>query len=193
MSPAERREAAEERQVPPDAWTIGHSTRSLEELVAALEAHGIERLADVRRFPASRRHPHFDRESLAAALPERGVAYRWFEALGGRRRAAPDSPNRGIRVEGFRGYADTMGTEAFAGAFAELVAWMRGGRTAILCAERLWWQCHRRLLSDLLVARGGAVVHIEDAARSSPHVLWDLAVVTPDSVVYPPSQGELTI
>jgi uncharacterized protein (DUF488 family) len=199
VSPAERRDGARERQAPPDAWTIGHSTRTLEELAAALEAHGIERLADVRRFPASRRHPQFDRASLAAALPARGIAYRWFEALGGRRRATPGSPNRGIRVEGFRGYADYMGTEGFAAAFAELVEWMRGGRTAILCAERLWWQCHRRLLSDLLVARGGAVVHIEDAARSAPHVLWDLAVVTPDGVVYPssrggpPSQGELTI
>ena len=157
----------------------------------ALQAHGIERLADVRRFPASRRHPQFDREALAAALAERGIAYRWFEALGGRRRPDPDSPNRGIRVEGFRGYADYMRTAEFAAAFEALVEWMRHGPIAILCAERLWWQCHRRLLSDLLVARGATVRHILDAGRAAEHSLWELAEVTEDGIVYPPPQSEL--
>jgi len=159
--------------------------------VEALQAHGIERLADVRRFPASRRHPQFDREALAAALAERGIAYRWFEALGGRRRPDPDSPNRGIRVEGFRGYADYMRTAEFAAAFEALVEWMRHGPIAILCAERLWWQCHRRLLSDLLVARGATVRHILDAGRAAEHSLWELAEVTPEGIVYPPPQSEL--
>jgi uncharacterized protein (DUF488 family) len=178
-------------QAPPDAWTVGHSTRDLDELVNVLEAHRIERVADVRRFPASRRHPQFHRESLAAALEARGIGYRWFEELGGRRPADPASPNRGLESAGFRGYADHMRTAAFASAFDDLVEWMGAGRTAILCAERLWWQCHRRLLSDLLVSRGAAVRHILDERPADAHTLWDLAVVTPQGLEYPPPQGEL--
>jgi uncharacterized protein (DUF488 family) len=185
------REGEGARQVPAEAWTIGHSTRALGEFVAALEAQGIERVADVRRFPASRRHPQFDREALAAELEAYGIAYRWFEELGGRRRPEPDSPNRGLETEGFRGYADYMRTPAFARAFNELTAWMREGSTAILCAERLWWQCHRRLLSDLLVAQGGIVRHVQDAGRVDEHRLWELAVATDDGLVYPPPQTEL--
>lgn len=172
---------------------MGHSTRTVEELAAALGAQGIERVADVRRFPASRRHPKFDQAPLADALEARGIAYRWFEDLGGRRRPAADSPNGGLRVEGFRGYADYMATAAFARAFDELVSWMRGGPTAILCAEMLWWRCHRRLLADLLTARGGTVRHIRDEGRAEVHALWDLAAVTPEGVIYPPPQGELGI
>jgi uncharacterized protein (DUF488 family) len=187
----ERRGPETGRQAPPDAWTIGHSTRELEEFLGVLEAHGIEQVADVRRFPASRRHPQFHRETLAAALEEREIAYRWFEELGGRRRPESDSPNRGLTSAGFRGYADYTRTPAFAQAFHELTAWMRGGRTTILCAERLWWQCHRRLLSDILVARGATVLHISDAGAASSHELWDLAVLTSEGLVYPPPQGEL--
>ncbi len=161
--------------------------------MAALEAHGIDRVADVRRFPASRRHPQFHRAALERALAERGIAYRWFEALGGRRPAATDSPNRGLRVAGFRGYADYAATPEFEQAFGDLVAWMREGPTALLCAERLWWQCHRRLLSDLLVARGGVVRHIVGQGPAAEHALWDLAVVEGGGVTYPPPQSELEI
>lgn len=189
----ERRKPGRGSQAPPPGWTIGHSTRSLEEFLGVLDTHGIERLADVRRFPLSRRHPQFNRESLAEALARPGIEYSWIEELGGRRSAESDSPNRGIRVAGFRGYADYMRTPAFARAFDELVAWMHGGRTAIMCAERLWWQCHRRLLSDLLVARGGQVHHILDAERTDEHELWDIAVAAEDGLLYPPPQGDLDL
>ena len=183
------------RPSPPDAWTVGHSTLSLPELSEILLAHGVEQVADVRRYPASRRHPQFDRETLAAYLETRSIGYRWFEALGGCRsgHALASSPNRGIRVRGFREYADYMLTPEFAAALDDLVTWMRERRTAYLCAEKLWWQCHRRLISDALVARGGRVRHIRDAAAADDHALWDLAVVTSSGLVYPPEQPELEL
>lgn len=179
----------------PDAWTVGHSTLELDELAAILRAHRIEQVADVRRYPASGRHPRFNRETLATFLGARGIAYHWFENLGGRRPARPSesSPNLGLRAPGFRGYADYMLTPEFRAALDELVVWMRQGPTALLCAEKLWWQCHRRLISDVLVARGGTVRHIQGADAADDHVLWDLAVVTPDGVVYPADQGELEL
>ena len=183
------------RNAPPDAWTIGHSTLALAELSEILLAHEIEQVADVRRYPASRRHPQFNRETLAEYLEGRSIRYRWFEALGGRRsgHARASSPNGGIRVRGFREYADYMLTPEFLAALEELVAWMSEGRTAYLCAEKLWWQCHRRLISDALVARGGRVRHIRDASTAEEHALWDLAVVTPEGLVYPPEQPELEL
>jgi uncharacterized protein (DUF488 family) len=167
---------------------------SLEQLEAALRGHGIDRVADVRRYPASRRHPQFNHETLAEYLVARRIEYRWFEELGGRRgRTIGASPNRGIRIPAFRHYADYMQTPEFQRAFDELVAWMREGRTALLCAEKLWWRCHRRLISDLLVARGGTVRHILAAESAEEHALWELAVTTPEGVVYPPEQGELDL
>jgi uncharacterized protein (DUF488 family) len=161
-------------------------------LAVALRGHGIEQVADVRRYPASRRHPQYNREILAEYLDSQRIAYRWFEELGGRRgRTAAASPNRGLEVPAFRHYADYMQTPEFRRAFDDLVAWMRHARTAVLCAEKLWWRCHRRLLSDLLVARGGTVHHIRDAATAEEHLLWELAVATPEGLVYPPEQGEL--
>lgn len=191
----ERRGASRARQVPPPAWTIGHSTLPIDGFVERLAAYRIERVADVRRFPASRRHPQFNHESLAASLAARGIEVRWFEALGGRRSAARGSvsPNTGIRVAAFRAYADNMASAEFRDAFAELVEWLRGGRAALLCAELLWWRCHRRLLSDLLVARAGAVTHIMGDDATQPHVLWDLAVARNDGLVYPAPQTELGI
>lgn len=180
--------------MPPDAWTIGHSTMVLDDLAAALRGHGIERVADIRRYPASRRHPQFNRETLAEYLEARRIGYRWFEELGGRRgRTKATSPNLGIQVPAFRHYADYMQTPEFQRAFDELVAWMREGRTALLCAEKLWWRCHRRLISDLLVVRGGTVRHIRDAETAEEHALWELAVATSEGVVYPPEQGELDL
>lgn len=176
-------------------WTVGHSTLSLEEFLARLARHGIERVADVRRYPASRRHPQFDREALAAGLSRAGIGYRWFEDLGGRRPAAPRaaSPNAGLTAAGFRAYADHMREEIFRRAFDDLLDWAAGGRTALLCAELLWWKCHRRLLSDLLVARGGAVRHILGEAEAGAHPLWDLAVARDGGVIYPPPQAELDL
>ncbi|HUP19015.1 MAG TPA: DUF488 domain-containing protein [Gemmatimonadota bacterium] len=163
--------------------------------MARLAAHRIEQVADVRRYPASRRHPHFNREVLEEVLPARGVRYRWFEPLGGRRAGLPEreSPNLGIETDGFRGYADYALGGEFQAALAGLTGWMEGGRTAILCAELLWWQCHRRLIADQLVARGGTVYHVRDDTAAERHALWDLARVTPEGVFYPPTQAELDL
>ena len=180
-------------QAPPDVWTLGHSTMDLTALLGLLERHGVRRLADVRRYPASRRHPQFNRETLAAFLDARGIGYRWFEDLGGRRAPAPpeSSPNLGIRNAGFRGYADYMGSAAFGEALQSLIEWAREAPTAVLCAETLWWHCHRRLIADRLVARGGRVLHIVGDASAEPHQLWDLARSAGEGLVYPPEQGEL--
>ncbi|MFN2431754.1 MAG: DUF488 family protein [Gemmatimonadota bacterium] len=160
-----------------------------------LREAGVGGLADVRRFPASRRHPHFNRESLEHTLPAAGVAYRWFEALGGRRSATAESssPNGGLRVAGFRAYADYALTPEFRAALDELVAWAGDLAVAVCCAEALWWQCHRRIIADHLVARGGRVIHLLHGGAEAPHELWDLARLTPDGPTYPPPQPELSL
>lgn len=195
MRRRERTETRGGRQVPPPVWTIGHSTLELDGLVARLRAHRIEQVADVRRYPASLRHPQFNRETLSEVLGARGIRYRWFEALGGRRSGFParESPNRGLDTDGFRQYADYALTEGFDEALAELMEWLEEGRTAILCAELLWWQCHRRLIADQLVARNGTVYHIRDEITVDRHTLWELARVTPEGVFYPPTQAELDL
>lgn len=152
-------------------WTIGHSTRTTEELIEVLAAHEIELLADVRRFPGSRRLPHLAGAALEPALAARGIAYCWIPALGGRRRADPDSPNTGWRNAGFRGYADHVATEEFAAGLFELLMLAGGLRTAIMCAELLWWRCHRRIVADVLASLGISVVHIRDQRVAEPHRL----------------------
>lgn len=183
------------RQVSRSCWTIGHSTLSAAALVDRLAAHRIECVADVRRYPASRRHPHFAREILSRTLAESGIEYEWHEALGGRRRALEDeqSPNRGIENPSFRAYADHMQTEEFERAFAALLASIGRARTALMCAEALWWRCHRRLLSDLLVARGIDVIHIRSDGKSEPHRMWELAIPAAGRLVYPPEQSDLDL
>lgn len=164
--------------------------------MSLLERHRLERVADVRRYPASRRHPHFDRDALRAALEARGLEYRWFEDLGGRRGSLDPgytSPNMGIENSGFRAYADYMGTMPFARAFDNLLEALDDRRTAILCAEALWWRCHRRLLSDLLVHRGTTVSHILPDGRTARHEVWNLARPAPDGLTYPPIQSELEV
>lgn len=192
-SNAERTDLKGRSQVSAKCWTVGHSTLSAERFLARLEAHSIEQVADVRRYPASRRHPHFNRETLATFLDARGKKYRWFEDLGGRRGGVPaeESLNRGLANDGFRHYADYMLTAEFDSALAALVAWLSEGRTALMCAEVLWWRCHRRLLSDRLVAAGGEVLHIMDDETLQSHPLWDLATRAGSGLVYPPDQGEL--
>jgi uncharacterized protein (DUF488 family) len=150
-------------------WTIGHSTRSLPEFLDLLSSHDIEALADVRRYPGSRRLPHFAREALEIELDKRGIAYQWFPELGGRRTPAPDSPNTAWRSAAFRGYADYMATEPFAEGLIRLVNLASGLRTAIMCAEALWWRCHRGLIADVLRWQGLDVVHILGSGSSSPH------------------------
>jgi uncharacterized protein (DUF488 family) len=166
-------------------FTVGHSTHALDAFVALLRRHGIGLLADVRAFPRSRRSPQFNTEALAAELP---LPYRHFRALGGRRRPRPDSPNGGWENDAFRGYADHALTPEFAAALAELTALARDVPTAIMCAEGLWWRCHRRLIADRLVAAGWAVSHIAPDGRLAEHALPPFAAPQPGgAVLYPPS------
>lgn len=172
--------------------TVGHSSRSIEAFLALLEAFEVRAVADVRRYPTSRKFPHFDRSALRDRLEAEGIAYVWFEELGGRRHGRPDraSPNEGIESPGFRNYADHMATDAFRAAAARLLDLGARRRTAILCAERLYWRCHRRLLCDFLTAQGATVEHILDRDEVRPHRLWPGAVLTADGgVIYPPEGG----
>jgi len=155
----------------PPVFTIGHSTRAIGELLALLAEHGIEVLMDVRRFPGSRRHPQFSRDALAAALAAAGVEYVHEPRLGGRRAARADSPHTAWRVEAFRGYADHMETAEFNAALEDLIRLSAGRSVVILCAEAVPWRCHRRLISDALVARGIDVRHILAPGRADLHEL----------------------
>jgi uncharacterized protein (DUF488 family) len=159
----------------PPVFTAGHSTRPIEDLLALLAEHGVRTLVDVRRFPGSRRHPQYSRDALAASLAAAGIQYVHEPDLGGRRAARPGSPHTAWRVEAFRGYADYMETPEFQAALERLVQraeGQAGGQTvAILCAEAVPWRCHRRLISDALVARGVQVMHIMGPGRADPHQL----------------------
>lgn len=148
-------------------YTIGHSTRSLDEFIKLLQHNGIRTLADIRRYPGSRRYPHFSRESLERALAAAGIDYVHFEALGGRRKPAADSQHQTIRNEQFRGYADHMATPEFNAAVEHLLA--IDGRTAVMCAEAVPWRCHRNFLADDLVRRGVRVVHILGIGQIEEH------------------------
>jgi uncharacterized protein (DUF488 family) len=171
--------------VPARVFTIGHSTRSLDDLVTLLRENGVAAVADVRRFPRSRRHPHFDDEALARSLPEHGIAYVPMKSLGGRRRPAKGSPNTGWRVGGFQAYADFMLTPAFEEALAALEAEAEVRPTAIMCAEAVPWRCHRRLIADALVVRGHEVVDIVGPGSAKPHALTDFARVEGTRITYP--------
>jgi len=167
-------------------YTIGHSTRSLDELIAALKAHGIRTLVDIRSFPMSRRLPHFNRESLEVELPKHGIAYIWMKELGGRRKKIRnDSPNTGLRNDSFRNYADYMLTEEFARAMERLLEIAQSGNTAVMCAERVYFQCHRMLVSDYLTAHGHTVLHIDDDKRPlREHTVMAEARLVDGKVVY---------
>ena len=166
-------------------FTIGHSTRSSDEFIALLQTHGVQRLADVRRVPKSGRHPQFVKDALESSLARKGIVYRHFVNLGGRRRPVPGSVNTGLSNESFRGYADYMQTEAFRSALLDLVQFSEAAPTAIMCAEAVWWQCHRKLLSDILLVRGVQVRHILSTAPPKPHELSEFARATPEGVTYP--------
>jgi uncharacterized protein (DUF488 family) len=167
-------------------FTIGHSTRTLDELITLLQRHGVGLVADVRSIPRSRRHPHFAAEALAESLPQAGLAYRHFPGLGGLRRPRPDSINTAWRHQGFRGFADYMQTPAFEQSVDELVRTAEvSGPAAIMCAEAVWWRCHRQLIADALVARGVEVRHIVNAGEARSHELSELAVIREGGVIYP--------
>lgn len=153
----------------PPVWTIGHSTRTLSQFLGLLAMNNIEAVADVRRYPGSHRWPHFDSEPLAEALAARGLTYLWLPQLGGRRRAGPDSPNTAWRSPAFRGYADYMATEPFAEGLLALMNLAFGLRTAIMCAEAVWWRCHRGLIADVLRWRSFDVTHILSATSNVIH------------------------
>jgi len=176
-------------------WTIGHSTRTFAEFLSLLRGNGISRLADIRTIPQSRRHPHFSRAALDARLKDEGIEYRHFPDLGGLRKPRPDSANGAWQNAAFRGYADHMQTKPFREAVGELLVF--GGRVspaegerrdapyvqqetraAVMCAEAVWWRCHRMLLSDALLARGVDVQHILSDAKTQPHRLTPFAKVS---------------
>jgi uncharacterized protein (DUF488 family) len=165
--------------------TIGHSTRTLDELVTLLRRHEVNHLADIRAHPGSRRYPHFSRDALALSLPTFGIGYSHHPDLGGRRRGLPDSPNGAWRNASFRAYADYLGTDEFTTALDSLLEIAGEKSVAIMCAEAVPWRCHRWLVSDALVARGVDVHHILDA-RSEPHSLTRFAQLRDGKVVYPP-------
>jgi uncharacterized protein (DUF488 family) len=165
-------------------WTIGHSTRSAEEFRGVLAVHGIELVADVRRFPGSRRLPHFSAEALDRDLTSVGILYHGIPALGGRRTPRADSPNTGWRHPAFRGYADYLFSDEFAEGLFELLMLANGLRTAIMCAELLWWRCHRRLIADVLVSLGVEVRHIRDAKHVDLHRLAAPARIVRGSLRY---------
>jgi uncharacterized protein (DUF488 family) len=165
-------------------YTLGHSTLPLAAFLALLAGHGIGGVADIRRFPASRRHPHFAGDALAASLAAAGLAYAWIPELGGRRTPRPGSAHVGWRVEGFRGYADHMETPEFAAGLAKLLGLAAARPTAVLCAEAVPWRCHRRLLADALLAHGVEVRHILGPRSVDPHHLTEFARLDGHRVVY---------
>jgi uncharacterized protein (DUF488 family) len=166
-------------------YTIGHSTRTLDDFVGLLQQHGIVQLADVRTVPKSRRHPHFASEALSKSLPALGINYQHFPGLGGLRKPTADSNNSGWRHPSFRGYADYMRTAPFKNALDELIQWAADRPTAVMCAEAVWWQCHRQLIADSLVARGIEARHIMSAKTAGVHTLTSFARVDGTQVTYP--------
>jgi uncharacterized protein (DUF488 family) len=166
-------------------YTVGHSTRSLAELVETLKAHRIETLVDIRAFPMSRRLPQFNRESLEQSLPAAGIRYAWMKALGGyRKKSRDDSPNVALRNDSFRNYADHMLSPDFENAMAELISLAETSPTAYMCAERVYFRCHRMLVSDWLVAHGHEVMHIDGTGPTKPHRLTAEARMVDGNLIY---------
>jgi uncharacterized protein (DUF488 family) len=172
----------------PDAltiWTIGHSTRSANDFVHVLRTHGVEAVADVRRFPGSRRHPQFGGDALAARLAADGLDYAWLSRLGGRRRGDATAEHLGWRNPSFRAYAAYTWTEEFAQGLEELLHVAQGRRTALMCSELLWWRCHRALIADVLRFLGMEVIHIAGEGPGTPHPYTSPARVVEGELVYP--------
>jgi uncharacterized protein (DUF488 family) len=170
-------------------YTVGHSTRSIDELIELLRAFEITVLADIRTVPRSRHNPQFERGALEASLGAEGIRYVHVAELGGLRRASKDSPNMGWRNASFRGYADHMLTPAFAEGLATLRELADEGQVAIMCAEAVPWRCHRSLVADALTVRGVMVEHVTSATRASPHRLTPFAEVDGTRITYPHAGG----
>ena len=168
-------------------WTIGHSTRSLETFLGILADYRIEAVADVRRFPGSRRYPYFSQDALTQTLPAHGISYQWLPQLGGRRKMRADSPNTGWRNASFRGYADHLSSQEFHEGLDLLLALAARQRTSLMCAEAVWWRCHRSLIADVLHLRGIEVIHILDATHSSVHGYTSPARIVEGQLTYPPA------
>jgi uncharacterized protein (DUF488 family) len=166
-------------------YTVGHSTRSHAELVETLQAHGIETLVDIRAFPMSRRLPHFNRDSLEGSLPAARIRYVWKKALGGyRKKIREDSPNVALRNASFRNYADYMLSPEFENAMAELISLAEASHTAYMCAERVYFRCHRMLVSDWLALHGHEVLHIDGLGPVKPHRLTAEARMLEGKLIY---------
>jgi uncharacterized protein (DUF488 family) len=168
----------------PTVWTIGHSTRSAAELNYILANHEIGHLADVRSFPGSRRYPHFNRERLSESLPSVGVNYHHLPKLGGRRRALANSKNTAWKNQSFRAYADHMETREFQEGISHLLDLATERRTVIMCAEALWWRCHRSLIADYLKLRGSVVIHVVDATHTQVHPYTSAARIVDGKLSY---------
>ncbi len=166
-------------------FTIGHSTRPIEELIGLLLAHGVKRLVDVRTVPRSRHNPQFNRDTLPEILAVEGIGYTHMSGLGGLRHPKADSPNRGWRNDGFRGFADYMQADEFAGNVVKLIELGKHERIAIMCAEAVPWRCHRSLIADALLARGVNVIHIMGKTSVIVHELTPFARVDGVRVTYP--------
>jgi len=166
-------------------WTIGHSTRGIDDFISPLEENGIKLVADVRSLPGSKRYPQFNREALAKSLADAGIRYEHLPELGGRRKAKPDSHNTAWRNASFRGYADYMETEEFHKGVQRLLALAgEAGPAAIMCAEAVWWRCHRSLISDYLKARGVEVMHILNINNTEPHPYTSAARIVNGKLSY---------
>ena len=165
-------------------WTIGHSTHTLDEFMVMLKSFQIGLVADIRSFPGSRRYPYFNKESLAVSLPENEIEYIHLRDLGGRRKTTTYSRNTGWRVAAFRGYADYMETDKFNSAIKELEYLAGKKRVAFMCAEAVWWRCHRSLVSDYLKHQGWTVIHILDIGKGVEHPFTSPARILEDKLVY---------
>ena len=175
-----------------EIFSIGHSTHSIERFLELLAQHGIQLLADIRRFPGSRKYPHFGQDSLSRSLNEAGVGYDWMESLGGRRKASTDAPsqNTGLRNESFRNYADYMATPTFKKGIQRLLDSASSHRVAMMCSESVFWRCHRGLVSDYLLTQGVVVMHIMPDGDLRPHTLTSGAKVENGQVAYPPQESD---
>lgn len=171
-------------------WTIGHSTRPMKTFLALLAHYQVEAVVDVRRFPGSRRQPQYAQAALCSALAEHGIAYYWIAALGGRRRPRLDSPKIAWRNASFRGYADYIASAEFADGLNQLLDIAAHLRTAIMCAEAVWWRCHRALIADVLCVRGIKVVHIIDETHGVVHPYTSPARIVQGRLSYVPAEGK---
>ena len=176
--------ASAQSATPATIWTIGHSTRPLEEFLSLLAGSRIEAVADVRSFPGSRKYPQYGKEALAATLTANAIGYHWLPALGGRRRVSRDSPNTAWRNASFRGYADYMSSAEFAQGLLQLLKVASNARTAMMCAEAVWWRCHRSMIADALCVRGIEGIHILDAKHRLVHPMTSPARIVRGELSY---------